>query len=1159
MVPGVVHDGVSVTGVSAPAGMPSSINGRVFRCTFSTNLTTGSAFELLEIEQIVRDLTWVKTCIDQADTVSWLPPDSIIGESAESATAWPGVSALDINAFRPAGVTNLFVAGLRADVPRALAAEMRNPARMMALGERIGALAADEALSRPVLQGLSVPGEPGLNPASEVVSELLAGIPPHYTNSADLVNQGTSSVPVFAECDVLVVGAGTAGAPAAIAAGRAGAETIVVEYLYNMGGVQTDGRIGSYYHGNPRGFTTSDVDPGVKATGSVLATSKSEWYRHACREAGVKILYGSLAAGALVEGTTLKGVVVVLPDGQRGIIRAEAVVDASGNAVIAAAAGEETEFINVNEIAVQGAGQAPHILGASYTNADVGFVDDRDVCDVFFFGRRAYASINSGTAWMRGRILPVVSGRRLVGVVTVSPVDILNYRTWPDTIVRPISNFDSHGYTVHDLFFIMDPGTSDITANLPYRALLPKTLDGLLVAGLGMSAHRDAMPLLRMQRDMQNQGYAAGYAAALAVQDAVTLRNVDMSALQSHLVAKNIISSGDVATPDNFPLNASVIQAAVHGLTNDYATLHTVLADVDSALPMLRDAYAAQSDPENKLIYAHVLGILNDPSGSEDLADAVSSSDWDAGWVYRGMGQYGHCVSRMDSYIIALGRTLDPVAISPVVAKTALLDGSSAFSHIRAVCLALEKLSGALSVSALSSLLEDVEGYAMTDSLVTPLIPGYSNSSGDTERDHSLKEIDVARALFKLGDDDASNGSRVLGLYASDPREIYASHARLVLEEGPVLLAADGVWISTQSNAEWFDAVNWQNDAVANGPAYTAWFTNQISEVQSISIGQNLEIGKLILGEGERLFDLSCGALIFSSLDGDIEFAGDGNVKLIYEASLEKQLQGKITVSGGVFEIVTGRNSLSVDIPYASFESDPLLPADPIGARDKRGDAAEVGCPGWDFVDSGNTESGYQRNGSYYSGYTAAQTSDGVQTAFVRSDGMMSTVINVQTAGVFTLSYIQCPRGYAETWYDNHTLRVKVDEALKHETIVSNHWFESLDVDLGHLDVGSHTLLFEGVITAGTTDPCTLIDSLVISGISDYREAPALSGSEWHLRVDDPGQIALNYSGLVNVGSLVINGVPVQGGIVNSNTHPDLFTGDGSLKIMHSGMVLTIR
>ena len=35
-----------------------------------------------------------------------------------------------------------------------------------------------------------------------------------------------------------------------------------------------------------------------------------------------------------------------------------------------------------------------------------------------------------------------------------------------------------------------------------------------LVVGLGCSTERDAMTLVRMQADMQNQGYAAGYAAA---------------------------------------------------------------------------------------------------------------------------------------------------------------------------------------------------------------------------------------------------------------------------------------------------------------------------------------------------------------------------------------------------------------------------------------------------------------------------------------------------------------------------------------------------------------------------------------------------------------------------------------------------------------------
>ncbi len=392
--------------------------------------------------------------------------------------------------------------------------------------------------------------------------------------------------------------------------------------------------------------------------GAVLVTSKSEWYRQTCRAAGVRILYGTMAVGTLVDGIDLKGVVVVLPDGRRGVIRADAVVDATGNALIAAAAGAETTFITADEVAVQGAGQARHLLGDSYNNTDVGFVDERDVADVLFFARRAFASIPTVATWDAGQNPASRERQRLVGVVTVDPVDILNNRTWPDTIARPRSDFDSHGFTVHDLFFIRDPGTAADTANLPYRALLPKSLDGLLVTGLGISAHRDAMPTLRMQSDVQNQGYAAGYAAALAVQSGVTLRNVNIATLQAHLVAKGILDPANAGTLDSFPLGTTAIQGAVDGLVDNYATLHTVLTDTETALPMLRAAYAAQSDPEGRLIYAHVLGLLHDATGAETLVSAIAADEWDSGWNYRGMGQYGRSVTMMDSYIIALGRTL---------------------------------------------------------------------------------------------------------------------------------------------------------------------------------------------------------------------------------------------------------------------------------------------------------------------------------------------------------------------------------------------------------------------------------------------------------------------------------------------------------------------
>ena len=72
--------------------------------------------------------------------------------------------------------------------------------------------------------------------------------------------------------------------------------------------------------------------------------------------------------------------------------------------------------------------------------------------------------------------------------------------------------------------------------DVPYRCLLPKGLEGLLVTGLGLSAHRDALPLVRMQPDMQNLGYATGVAAAMAAKAGTLVRHIDVRQLQKHLV-----------------------------------------------------------------------------------------------------------------------------------------------------------------------------------------------------------------------------------------------------------------------------------------------------------------------------------------------------------------------------------------------------------------------------------------------------------------------------------------------------------------------------------------------------------------------------------------------------------------------------------------------
>ena len=57
------------------------------------------------------------------------------------------------------------------------------------------------------------------------------------------VDEPARSVPVFRECDVLVVGGGPSGTAAAVAAARTGADVILRERANHLGGLSTGGLV----------------------------------------------------------------------------------------------------------------------------------------------------------------------------------------------------------------------------------------------------------------------------------------------------------------------------------------------------------------------------------------------------------------------------------------------------------------------------------------------------------------------------------------------------------------------------------------------------------------------------------------------------------------------------------------------------------------------------------------------------------------------------------------------------------------------------------------------------------------------------------------------------------------------------------------------------
>jgi hypothetical protein len=596
--------------------------------------------------------------------------------------------------------------------------------------------------------------------------------------------QGADSLHAVERFDVLVVGGGTGGAPAAIAAARSGASTLVAEFLSGLGGVGTLGLIGRYWFGVQEGFT-AEIDAGADALTTRQiengwdVEAKMQWYHQEITRAGGHIWYKTMVAGALREQDRVAGAVLCTPRGRIAVL-ARCTVDATGAAEVAAAAGARTVPVGDGHLAMQGTGLPARNPGRDYTNTDYDFIDDSNAEDAA--SAHVTAREKFKDAFDAGQLVDSRERRRIVGEIEVSPMDIRLSRVFPDTICRARSNFDTHGFTVHPLFLIVDPGHDPVNAHIPLRALLPAGLESILVTGLGISAHRDAMPVIRMQADVQNQGYAAGLIAAMAPDGRI--RALDPVAIQSPLIEKGILTPELLQPPDSFPLPESDIDAAVRDSVGRPDLLDRVFTlPPQQRNARLRRAFAEAQDETARRHFAFALGVVGDPTGAECLAAEVAATPWDTGWDYRGMGQFGASMSPLDARIIALSRCRVSATLPVLLAKAESLPDEAAFSHYRALAEALATMGDATAAPALATLLArpGIRGHAVTDIKARLATAATADATETAFRNRALIEISLAAALFALQPESELAGA-VLHEYARDVRGLFARHARSTLQ-----------------------------------------------------------------------------------------------------------------------------------------------------------------------------------------------------------------------------------------------------------------------------------------------------------------------------------------------------------------------------------------
>ena len=435
--------------------------------------------------------------------------------------------------------------------------------------------------------------------------------------------------------DVIVVGSGSAGATAAIAAARNGAKTLLLERLPFLGGTSTavlDTFYGFYTPGTTAkkvvGGIPDDVVAGLKQYDSWLerpnthgagtaVTYHPEYlkvvWENLVTGAGVDVLLNAWVQDVTGSDGQVESLIVATKLGLRQF-SARVIIDASGDADICHFAGigyelagdidpaqtltttfkmcnvdvpkrksiSKKEFHALMASAAESGDYdlprkegSDHITPVDHMTATimtrlpsyfkkgenmVNATDPQLLSDAEIEGRRqaieyirflrdkvpGYENAQLSTFNMQ---IGVRETRRVYGDYRLTREDVLGAKKFDDQISlcgAPIE--DHHGGTDTAWAYLPDGEC----VGVPFRTLLPKDGQNILVAGRCFSATHDAHASVRSMAQTMSMGQAAGTAAALAAASGNAPRDLDIAELQKTL-RKNgaILQMEDITETDS--------------------------------------------------------------------------------------------------------------------------------------------------------------------------------------------------------------------------------------------------------------------------------------------------------------------------------------------------------------------------------------------------------------------------------------------------------------------------------------------------------------------------------------------------------------------------------------------------------------------------------
>lgn len=392
------------------------------------------------------------------------------------------------------------------------------------------AIAAEAGVPADVRYGMRDPGydEPGAEVADAVFNPPAAAI----------------------RVELAVAGGGTSGVAAAYQAATLGIQTVCLDRACELGGTNTVGGVTNLWYGRKTKafesyYTAMNArNDGLNAPGFFQGLAAS----------GVRILCNASLTGVAAADGRITRLYVVTPSGLAAV-KASFVIDASGDGSVAAWGGAPFTF---------GCGRDESTLWASFANFTPGrpearrpFLspcDERSGLDTtrFILAMRRNSSLKGRHISPPFYIAPR-ENRHIRGDKTVTYLDALAGRKFADGVFRAESNFDIKGIAASDAAkagFIPTYWRQVFQVTVPFAAMLPVSLDNVIVAGKAYSITHDALGMARMQRDLAIMGLVAAHAMKMAIDKRLSPRQLPVAELQATLMRQHIIAPDDIAEDD---------------------------------------------------------------------------------------------------------------------------------------------------------------------------------------------------------------------------------------------------------------------------------------------------------------------------------------------------------------------------------------------------------------------------------------------------------------------------------------------------------------------------------------------------------------------------------------------------------------------------------